>query len=68
MFEIQLLPPRAVGVADLGVAVTFLVSYGATRDAPALAREAGPTLQLFWAGKEKVGLFWWKATGRTAWQ
>ena len=42
-FEMKLLPPMAIGVADLVAEVVFSVSYGAARAVPAPAKVEVPT-------------------------
>ena len=60
----RLLPLRAVGVSDSGGAVTFSVSSGSTREAPALVRGKGPAPPKLKVVGEKVGSSSWKVTGQ----
>ena len=60
-----LTPLRDICVADSGAAVALSVSSRATWTAPDTARGEGLTPPTLRAGREKVGLSWWKANRRT---
>ena len=56
----QMPPSRTVGVADLGAAVAFLVSYRAMRAVLTPAGGEGPTAPTLEGVWDKAGLSWWK--------
>ena len=60
----KLLPPKVVGVSELGAAVAFLVSSRSARAAPAPDGGEVPTPPMLRAGREKFGSSFRKAIGQ----